>query len=53
MYQLHAAQLRPVHDWVKTFEQYWTNQLTRIKNRAEEKALERITQENQPPKSNK
>jgi DNA-binding transcriptional ArsR family regulator len=42
MYRLNAAQLKPVHDWVKTFERYWTHQLSEIKQRAERKALERI-----------
>ncbi len=42
MYRLNAAQLKPVHDWVKTFEWYWTHQLGQIKERAERKALERI-----------
>jgi DNA-binding transcriptional ArsR family regulator len=42
MYRLNAAELKPVHDWVKTFERYWTQQLGQIKERAERKALERI-----------
>jgi DNA-binding transcriptional ArsR family regulator len=42
MYRLEAAQLKPVHDWVKTFERYWTHQLSQIKERAERKALERM-----------
>jgi DNA-binding transcriptional ArsR family regulator len=42
MYKLNAAKLKPVHDWVKTFERYWTHQLGQIKERAELKALERI-----------
>jgi len=42
MYRLNAAQLKPVHDWVKTYEQYWTYQISRIKERAEQKALDRI-----------
>jgi len=27
LYRLHAAQLKPLHDWVKTYERYWTDQL--------------------------
>jgi len=42
MYRLNAAELKPVHDWVKVFERYWTHQLGRIKERAEQKAVERI-----------
>ncbi len=38
LYTLNAEELKPVHDWVKPYEQYWTNQLDRIKTRAEEKA---------------
>jgi DNA-binding transcriptional ArsR family regulator len=41
MYQLNATELKPVYDWVKTFERYWTHQLGQIKERAERKALER------------
>src|ERR1700684_3768472 len=40
MYRLNAAERKPVHDWVKTFERYWTHQLGQIKQRAERKALE-------------
>jgi DNA-binding transcriptional ArsR family regulator len=42
MYRLNAAELKPVHDWVKTFERYWTHQMSQIKVRAERKALERL-----------
>jgi len=38
MYRLNAAELKPVHDWVRTFERYWTHQLGQIKERAEAKA---------------
>lgn len=49
MYRLNAAELKPVHDWVKTFERYWTHQLGQIKERAERKALQRmITNDNGP-----
>ena len=42
MYRLNAAGLKPVHDWVKVFERYWTHQVDQIKQRAERKALERM-----------
>ena len=42
MYRLNATELKPVDDWVKTFERYWTHQLDQIKERAEQKALERL-----------
>ena len=38
MYRLNAKELRPVHDWVKNYERFWSHQLDRIKSRAEEKA---------------
>lgn len=41
MYRLNGSNLKPVHDWVKTFERYWTYQLDRIKERAEQKMLHR------------
>src|SRR5262245_55628975 len=40
VYNLEAATLKPVHDWVKTFERLWSHQLDRIKQRAEAKARE-------------
>jgi DNA-binding transcriptional ArsR family regulator len=46
MYRLEASQLKPIHDWAKTFERYWNNQIDRIKERAEQKALDRIAREN-------
>lgn len=42
MYRLNAKGLKPVHDWVKVFERYWTHQVDQIKQRAEHKALERM-----------
>jgi DNA-binding transcriptional ArsR family regulator len=51
MYRLNAAELKPVHDWVKTFERYWTHQLGQIKERAERKALERIISSDSGTKS--
>jgi DNA-binding transcriptional ArsR family regulator len=42
MYRLNAEGLKPVHDWVKVFERYWTHQVDQIRQRAERKALERM-----------
>jgi DNA-binding transcriptional ArsR family regulator len=42
MYRLNPEGLKPVHDWVKTFERYWTHKVDNIKQRAERKALERM-----------
>jgi len=44
MYRLHATQLKPIHDWVKSYEHYWTHQIGRIKQIAEQKALDKIAQ---------
>lgn len=44
LYRLNAEELKPVHDWVKTYERYWTHQLDSIKERAEGKATERLAQ---------
>ena len=41
MYRLSGSNLKPVHDWAKTFERYWTHQLDQIKERAEQKMLHR------------
>ena len=53
LYRLQAAELKPVHDWVRIYERYWTHQISRIKERAEQKALERIARENQRPDTKK
>ena len=34
-YRTNAEAIRPMHDWTSTFERYWTQQLIRIKERAE------------------
>lgn len=44
LYRLNAEELKPVHDWVKTYERFWTHQLDRIKERAERKARERLAE---------
>jgi DNA-binding transcriptional ArsR family regulator len=46
MYRLNGSNLKPVHDWVKTFEQYWSHKLDRIKERAEQKMRDRNQQTN-------
>ena len=40
VYNLDAAKLKTVHDWVKAFEELWSHQLDRIKERAERRARE-------------
>ena len=39
-YRLNPAQLKPVHEWIKNYERFWSHQLDRIKRRAEQKARE-------------
>lgn len=34
-YRTNAEAIRPLHDWTSTFQQYWSHQLNRIKQRAE------------------
>ena len=46
LYSVDARQLKPIHDWVSTFERFWARQLDRIKERAERKASEKPTKEN-------
>jgi len=46
-YRLNAKELKPVHDWVKVYERFWTHQLDRIKILAEQKMAARMARENQ------
>src|SRR5437899_568188 len=48
IYHLQAQELKPVHDWVKAYEQFWSYQLDRIKRRAERKAKGRTLTSGQP-----
>ena len=47
VYRLNAEQLKPIHDWVRTFEPFWDHQLDRIKERAERKANARPAEQDQ------
>ena len=49
LYRLNAEELKPVHDWVKVYERFWTHQLRRIKERAERKMTERSAGERDKP----
>jgi DNA-binding transcriptional ArsR family regulator len=46
-YSLNARPLKPVHDWVKTFERFWDDHLDAIKALAERKARERALTKNE------
>jgi DNA-binding transcriptional ArsR family regulator len=37
MYRTNAEEIRPLHEWTKTFERLWAHQLLRVKERAEAK----------------
>ncbi len=50
LYRLNAKELKPVHDWVKTYERHWGRQIDRIKERAESKMRERSAHESRPAK---
>ena len=52
LYRLNARELKPVHDWVKMYERFWTHHLNRIKERAERKAREQSHPQNQPNQEN-
>src|SRR5215510_3467876 len=41
VYRLNPLELKSVYDWTKAFEHFWSHQLDRIKQRAEEKARQR------------
>jgi DNA-binding transcriptional ArsR family regulator len=43
MYRVEANSLKPVHEWIKVFELLWTHQISQIKQRAERKALDRMS----------
>lgn len=51
MYRLNPKELKPVHDWVKTYERFWTHQIDKVKERAEHKMMQRISRENQSTES--
>ena len=36
-YRTNAEAIRPLHEWAGTFERFWSHQLMRVKERAEEK----------------
>lgn len=42
LYQTNAQALRPLHEWTRFFEKLWTDQLVRVKERAERKELEKL-----------
>ncbi len=51
LYRLNAKELKPVHDWAKTYEHFWGHQVDRIKERAERKTRERLSHESERAKN--
>jgi len=41
LYRTNPEAIRPMHEWTRTFERYWTHQLNRVKEMAEAKTRER------------
>ncbi len=39
LYRTNAEAIRPLHAWTSTFERYWSDQLVRVKERAEAHAM--------------
>jgi DNA-binding transcriptional ArsR family regulator len=50
VYRMHGERLKPIHDWVQTFDRFWTEHLDQIKTRAEQKAIEAADRARQIPK---
>jgi DNA-binding transcriptional ArsR family regulator len=48
IYKLNASKLKPIHDWVKPFERFWSHHLDRIKAVAEAKARQLKSSEPKP-----
>ena len=44
LYRLDPGELKPVHDWVKQYERFWTHHLDRIKVSAESKVKDGLAQ---------
>jgi DNA-binding transcriptional ArsR family regulator len=38
LYRTNAEAIQPLHEWTKTFERMWRDQLNKVKERAEAKA---------------
>jgi DNA-binding transcriptional ArsR family regulator len=40
LYRTNSDAIRPLYEWTKTFERFWSHQLLRVKERAEARAKE-------------
>ena len=45
-YRINGEVMKPIYEWARTFEHFWSRQLDRIKERAERKAKEKPSREN-------
>lgn len=52
LYRTNAEAIRPLYEWTSTFERFWRHQLSRIKERAEDRA-QRDLQSSQTHKGDK
>lgn len=50
LYKLNAERLKPIHEWIRTFEPFWDHQLGRVKERAERMAQVRSSGQDIPDK---
>lgn len=50
VYRLEPRELKIVHDWVKHYERFWSHQISRIKERAEQRAREQQHQTHESQK---
>src|SRR5581483_12073873 len=48
VYSVNGRELRPVYDWVKSYEHFWEHQLQRIKERAERAEREAKNTQDKP-----
>jgi DNA-binding transcriptional ArsR family regulator len=53
LYRLNGRRLKPVHDWVRHYERFWSHQIDRIKERAERRARELSKDQAIPPEEDR
>jgi DNA-binding transcriptional ArsR family regulator len=49
LYRTNAEAIRPLHEWAGTFERFWSNQLLRVKERAEKAEANQIQVKKEKP----
>ena len=49
LYRTNAEAIRPLHEWAGTFERLWSNQLLRVKERAEKAEANQILVKKEKP----